>query len=238
MVGYRMKQIRKIMRLLSFIILGVFALSCSKDEDKGGVSLAIEGINQTYKNGSEVQAAEVKIVDFKLSIRDVEFKKDQASFDSNDVQFRGPFDIDLMSETDALKQTIGTVELNDGTYSVLRFKLHKSTDRLETDLLYDRSLFMSGTINGVPFEFWHDTSENFDFESNSGIVVNGNQVDLVVQFNMDHFLSSTHAIDLLSAIDENEDGIIKINPDDEDGNGDIADALKENIKTAADLIKL
>jgi hypothetical protein len=41
---------------------------------------------------------------------------------------------------------------------------------------------MEGTIDGVPFEFWHDTSENFDFENAGGIVVSGSEVNVVVQF--------------------------------------------------------
>jgi hypothetical protein len=168
----------------------------------------------------------------------VEFKADESEFDSAEVQFRGPFDVDLMSDTEALSQTIGTVDIHDGNYNVLRFKLHKDTERMESDPLYDRSLFMAGTIDGTPFEFWHDTSENFDFEYDGGIDVVSNNVDINVQFNIDQFLNSLHTIDLSQALDEDEDGLIEINPDDDDSNGGVADHLKENIKEAADLIKM
>jgi len=59
----------------------------------------------------------------------------------------------------------------------------------------------------------------------------------VVRFNIDHLLTSVHNIDLSQAVDENQDGTIEINPDDGDGNKEIADQIKENIKMAADLIK-
>lgn len=224
--------------LLLLLAVAIFA-SCSDDEDENGkVMLTFEGVNETMKPTLKKVIAEVVFTDFKLSIRDVEFKKDESDLDSNNVEFRGPFDVDLMSETDALTQTLGTVDVPDGTYKVVRFKLHKSTDREMSDVLYDRSIYMKGTINGLPFEFWHDTSENFDIENLGGIVVSGNTVEISVKFVMDQFLSSLYTIDLSLATDEDQDNLIEINPDDDDSNGEIADKLKENIKAAADLIKL
>ena len=221
-----------------FLTAILLFISCSKDNENGGVSLTFKGHNHTLKSATVFAEADVSITDFRLSIRDVEFKMDESDLDSSEVEFRGPFDVDLMNETGPLSQTIGNVEIPSGTYKVLRFKLHKSRDRASTDPLFDRSLYLEGTINGTPFEFWHDTSENFDTEKSGGIVVSDNEVDVVVQFNIDQFLSSLHIIDLSQATDSDEDGLIEINPDNDDDNGDIADALKENIKEAADLIKL
>jgi len=228
------------MKQAIFIVASLLILtisSCQKEDENGSVMLIFEGVNQTLKSTQNELAAEVNITDFKLSIRDVEFKKDRSDLDSNQVEIRGPFDVDLMSETDALSQTIGTFDVPDGTYKVLRFKLHKSRDRSQSDPLYDRSLYLKGTIDGVPFEFWHDTSENFDIENSGGIVVSGNTADLTVQFVIDQFLNSLHVIDLSQATDENQNNLIEINPDDDDSNGATADKLKENIKEAADLIK-
>nr|WP_321411112.1 hypothetical protein [uncultured Carboxylicivirga sp.] len=227
---------KKINYLLLALILVVSA--CSKDEEKSSVTLSLSGINQNLKASNINLVADVKIIDFKLSFRDVEFKVDESEFNTSEVQFRGPYDVDLMSETDALSQTIGTVDIPDGIYKVLRFKLHKDMDRLVSDPLYDRAIYMEGTIDGTPFEFWHDTSENFDFEYVEGITVAGNNVEINIKFVMDKFLNSLNTIDLSQATDEDGDGLIEINPDNEDGNSDIADMLKENIKEAADLIKL
>ena len=219
------------------IVLGalVILLSCEKEESS--IQLTFSGVNTNMKSAQTNSVAEVVITDFRLSIRDVEFKQDESDLDSAEVQFRGPFDFDLMSETDALSQTIGETPVQAGTYKVLRFKLHKSRDRDQSHPLYDRSVFMSGTIDAVPFEFWHDTSENFDIENSDEITVADNLVSVVVRFNIDHLLTSVHNIDLSQAVDENQDGTIEINPDDGDGNKEIADQIKENIKMAADLIK-
>lgn len=224
-----------IMKKFALFFVALAILSACEKEEQGSIMLSFKGENQTMKSA---EAQNVVITDFQLSFRDVEFKKDESDLDSNEIQFRGPYDVDLMSETEALNQTIGSVDVPDGTYKVLRFKLHKDRDRAETDLLYDRSVYMKGTINGIPFEFWHDTSENFDVENTEGIIVSGNQVNVTVYFRMDDFLSSLNTIDLSEALDGDEDGIIEINPDNDDDNSKIADQLKENIKEAADLIKL
>ncbi len=219
------------------IILGALLVLLSCEKEESSIQLTLSGVNTNLKSTQKHALAEVDINDFRLSIRDVEFKQDESDLDSTEVQFRGPYDVDMMSETDALSQTIGETPVQAGTYKVLRFKLHKSRDRDQSHPMYDRSIFMSGTIDGVPFEFWHDTSENFDVENTEGITVADNMVSVVVRFNIDHLLSSVHNIDLSQAVDGNQNGTIEINPNDADGNKEIAEQLKENIKMAADLIK-
>jgi len=220
---------------LGLIIL-IMASSCSKDEN-GRLALSMSSKINTPASQKGLNLGAVVITDFSLSIRDVEFKQDESSLDSNEVQYRGPFELNMLISGSALSQTIGNIDLDDGTYSVLRFKLHKSRDWLQSSNLYDRSMYLAGTIDGTNFEFWHDTSENLDIENSAGIIVNSNTVNVDVSFDVDMFLSSLHQIDLSLAVDGDEDGLIEINPDNDDGNEDIADLLKENIKMAADLIK-
>ena len=230
-----MKHIKSIsLSVLAFLML-VTLVSCEKGNS--GIILSIKSDIDALGMKKSTSAAAVVITDFALSIREVEFKLDESDFDSSEVQFRGPYEVNLLLDGDALTQTIGDADVEEGTYDVLRFKLHKSKDWAQESVLYDRSIFLAGTIDGIPFEFWHDTSENFDFENSDGIIVSDSDVNIVVKFNIDMFLSSVHSIDLSEAIDTDEDGLIEINPDDDDGNGDIADQLKENIKMAADLIK-
>ena len=59
-----------------------------------------------------------------------------------------------------------------------------------------------------------------------------------MEFKIDQFLNSLYNIDLSLAQDKNQDGLIEINSGNDDGNSDIADKLKDNIKEAANLIKL
>lgn len=239
------------MKNFKFLFLVLFTLaivSCSSDDSNGNgsagsISLTISAVNPTASktfNGQKTQAAEVIFTDFRISIRDVIFKNDDDSSSSLDnideIQFRGPFQIDLLDNGNALSQTIGNAFVPDGRYRELRFKFHKDEDLSPTDNLFDRSIYIEGTIDGVPFVFWHDTSENLDLGRSTGVVVQDGIVDFVVQFDISQFLSSLNQIDLGQATDDNGDGLIEIFPNDEDGNQGIAKDLKDNIKFAADLM--
>lgn len=239
-----MRKLKKVISLILGLSLLLFFASCSNDDPSptGTVNLSVTSGGSNMINtriSSRVKAA-VEITDFKISIRDIIFKTDVdddgVSDDSTEVAFRGPFQLDLLNGGDAVTESLGTAEIPNGVYDELRFKFHKDEDLPASDPLFDRSIFVSGTIGDVPFEMWHDTSENLDVGRSTGVVVDGNQVNLTVVFTIDQFLNSLVQIDLTQAVDGNEDGVIEINTNDDDGNKDIADALKENIKAAADIL--
>ncbi len=232
----------KNLNLKLLCVLSLLIFSCSDNNDDGGINLTFSAVNSNSSKlatGLKTSATEVIFTDFKISIRDVVFKNDDdinSSFDTDEIQFRGPYQIDLLDNTNALSQTIGNAFVPDGKYKEMRFKFHKDEDLPVTDDLFDKSIYIKGTIDGVPFVFWHDTSENLDIGRSTGVLVQGNTVNFKVQFYTSQFLSSLNQIDLSQATDNNNDGLIEIFPNDEDGNQDIADALKDNIKMAADLL--
>ncbi len=218
---------------MSLILLA----SCSKDEGEGAIRLRLQAVNPPA--ASAKVNSNVVYTEFKISIRDVVFKNDDdpnSNLDTDEIQFRGPYQVDLINGGDALTQTIGTAPVPDGLYKELRFKFHKDEDLPAADKLFDRSIYIEGTIDGKPFVFWHDTSENLDVGRSTGVKVVDGMVDFTVTFDMSQFLSSLNQIDLSTATDGNEDGMIEIHPNDQDGNQDLADALKQNIKATADVI--
>jgi hypothetical protein len=236
-----MNNLKKlILPLFCFVIIG-----CSKDNTaEGGINLTLSAINSQSSSRTAIipnrNNAVVVFTDFRISIRDVIFKNDDdatSNFDTDEIQFRGPYQIDLLDNTSALSQTIGNAFVPDGRYKEMRFKFHKDEDLPANDNLFDRSIFITGTIDGVPFIFWHDTSENLDLGRNTGVLVQDGIVDFTVQFDISQFLNSINQIDLSLATDNNNDGLIEINPNDDDGNQNIAADLKENIKMAADLMQ-
>lgn len=232
----------KNLNYLILLLLSMSIISCSTDNNNGGINLTISAVNSTVSKSTlsqKTMKAQVIFTDFRISIRDVIFKNDDddnSSLDTDEVQFRGPYQIDLLNNSDALSQTIGNAFVPDGLYKEMRFKFHKDEDLPATDNLFDRSIYMEGTIDGVPFVFWHDTSENLDLGRSTGVLVQDGIVNFTVQFDMSQFLSSLNQIDLSLATDNNNDGLIEIFPNDTDGNQDIAKDLKENIKMAADLM--
>ena len=230
---------------LSVILSAMILASCTKsDDDDSSIRLKMAAVNALGISGkSTIFSGKnndgIVFTDFRISIRDVVFKNDDdssSSLDTDEIQFRGPYQVDLLNDGDALTQTIGDAVVPDGMYKELRFKFHKDEDLPANDVLYDRSIYIEGTIDGVPFVFWHDTSENLDVGRSTGVQVAGGMVDFTVEFDISQFLSSLTTIDLHQAVDGNQDGLIEIFPNDQDGNQDIADALKDNIKETADLI--
>lgn len=228
--------------LFSLALFSLAIISCSKNESEGGINLSFSAVHSNASKMATSQKAlnsNVVFTEFKISIRDVVFKNDDdptSDLATDEIQFRGPYQIDLLKNENALSQTIGDVFVPDGLYKEMRFKFHKDEDLPATDKLFDKSIYVEGTINGIPFVFWHDTSENLDVGRDTGVSVKNGTVNFTVQFDISQFLSSLNQIDLSLATDSNDDGVIEIYPNDEDGNQDIADALKDNIKMAADLL--
>ena len=222
----------------------IFTVGCSNDSDDSRIRLKVAAVNTSGINAKTASFtgknnAHVVFTDFRISIRDVVFKNDDdpnSNLDTDEIQFRGPYQIDLLTGGDAITQTIGDVVVPDGMYKELRFKFHKDEDLPATDELFDRSIYIEGTIDEQPFVFWHDTSENLDVGRSTGVEVTGGIINFTVEFDIAQFLSSLKEIDLSQATDGNQDGLIEIFPNDEDGNRDMADDLKDNIKETADLI--
>lgn len=234
----------KTLKKLCLLSVAIVMASCSNDSNEGKINLKLAALNSPGTSGKSVSVIgkgneNVVFTDFKISIRDVVFKNDDdpnSNLDTDEIQFRGPYQVDLLDGTDALTQTIGSIVVPDGLYKELRFKFHKDEDMQGNEDLFDKSIYIEGTIDGTPFVFWHDTSENLDVGRNTGVQVVDGTVNFTVTFNMEQFLSSFNEIDLSLATDNNQDGVIEIYPNDEDGNQDIADKLKENIKATADII--
>ena len=233
-----MKSLKKVIILITILAI----ISCSTENDDGSILLEVKAVNTASKaNALKVVNANVVFTDFRISIRDVVFKNDDdpnSNLDTDEIQFRGPYQIDLLDNSNAITQTIGEAFVPDGLYKELRFKFHKDEDLSATDNLFDKSIYIEGTLDGKPFVFWHDTSENLDLGRSTGVRVQNGVVNFTVQFDISQFLSSLHQIDLSQATDANENGIIEIFPNDQDGNQEIAKDLKDNIKATADLINI
>jgi len=243
---------RKIgLALVTGIIVLISSCDIAGTEDgDGNVTLAFQSSTSAsasaFSANAEVDTG-IEFTDFLLSIREVEFKTsvDDTVPDgetSPDIYFEGPYVLDLLDLAGPVAQTIGDAEIPEGEYEAVRFKLHKTTDVAVDSPLYDRSIYLAGTIDGVPFEMWHDTSENLDVGEATGVIVDGTPLELTVDFSLEAFLDQAApggvTIDLSTATDEDADGTIEIDPDGDDGdtNRDLADDLKDNIKLVADLI--
>ena len=85
------------------------------------------------------------------------------------------------------------------------------------------------------FIFTHDFEKEFsiDYEDNNqSLIINNNSYDLVLNFDLNQWLSTR---DLSTAVDGNGDGPIEIIPNDPDGNNNLANQLNENLEDSCDL---
>ncbi|WP_281980282.1 hypothetical protein [Tenacibaculum mesophilum] len=238
-----MKTLQKTVLLLSATSLMLLGTSCTS-EDGNNENLRIKAssnntFNQSKQASKNVNNAEVTISEFKLNITEIELEFDDKYQDAmndsiissdDEIELRGPFQLDLLTGT----SNITTLELPKADYEEIEFEFDKNTD--ESSDMFNKTVVVKGTINTVPFIFWHDFEEEIevDFENEAtDIIVSEGLTEVTINFDLDAMLSQ---VDLSSAIDGNGDGTIEISPEDVDGNKDLADQLKEKLKQTAELL--
>ena len=154
------------------------------------------------------------------------------SYGSDDeVNLAGPFELDLSQGS----TTVTNVNIPEGVYEEVEFKMDVNSN--PSSELYQRSILLSGMIDGTPFEFYHTFEEDFEVDHEDAgqqLVIDANNNNSIT-FNFD--LPSVVAnVDFSSASDGNNDGTIQISPVDTDGNQQLAFAIKNAIVQYAELI--
>ena len=191
--------------------------------------------------GGDSAGHAVDLTDFRIAIEEVKFKNEDESeteMATDEVEFQGPFTLDLLDSASATAQTLGDVKIPTGTYDGIEFKMHKADELASTDVLFERSIYIKGTVELTPgspqaFLMWHETGEEFFLTGPNGITVADGQSgnDLIVDFKL---LSVLDGIDFGNGCVDLTD----INPQSTDSNcKDIAETLKDNLKAAADFGK-
>lgn len=254
---------KKLKSLLAILLLIIFLSSCSNDSDSTQNTMRIIA-KATYGNPAGKNATalamnnDVVITSFKVNIREMEFSlaetddndsgngsdddddddddngngdnDDDGDYDGDDeIGLNGPWELDLLNQS----APVTTVTIANGTYEEAEFELSKSL--VTTSTIYNKTIEIRGTINGIPFVFWHDEEADFeiDYEDmNQSLVVNNNSFDLIINIDMNQVLS---VLDLTTATDGNGDGIIEISPIDTDGNNNLADELLDKIEDATEM---
>jgi hypothetical protein len=243
-----MKNLKTFLAL--FVLLTVMA-SCSNDSGSSESSMKIlaRGVynpNAANRNANGVTLNNnVVLSSFKINLKEIEFEFAEGSDDDDDdddssdddgfyngddeFELNGPFELDLLNQN----AVVTTVTIPNGTYEEVEFKLHKSTNA--NSPMFNKSIEITGTINGTPFVFWHTIDEDFEIDyedANQNLVVNNNSYDIVFNFDLNQVLS---LVDLSSAQDGDGDGTIEIGPNDTDGNQALANQIANSIEDSCDL---
>lgn len=241
------------------LIFSLFLISCSSDETDGNGTLKLSA--KTSVNNSSAKTAstskaintDVFVSDFRVNIREFELEMDDAEFESeneseydddiwdddgyydyeDEFELEGPFELDLLAgEINFL-----SVDVPNGDFEELEFKFDRSTD--PNSDLFGKSVLIQGTINDIPFIFWNDFEDEVevDFEeAELDISIRSNTEGITIEFDLSQIFDVVSGVDLSQAADGNENGTIEISPEDTDGNNALAESIREQIKTAIDLL--
>lgn len=235
--------------LIALVLVGSTLFVACNNDDPAANGTVILKMNASSSTGNTINGrtkSTTVISDFKVSIREVEFEfdEDDAHFKTDscfdeDVKLKGPFVLNVLQQQTFVDELITTVNVPNARYEEVEFKLHKNAEAGEMN---GKSILIKGTVDGQPFIFWHDTDEEFeiDFENaDTDIVINGNTASLAINLQLERLFSTVKGgVNLSAAADGDGDGVIEINPGslDNDGNKELADALKTLLEDATDLI--
>ncbi|MCE2612404.1 hypothetical protein LVD13_05420 [Flavobacteriaceae bacterium D16] len=258
---YILKSITK--KFAFALTLSLIFISCSSDETDGNGTLKLSAkasVNSaSAKNASTSKSVntDVFVSDFRINISEFELELDDSEFEfefesesgesefefeweidgyydyEDEFELEGPFELDLLAgEINFL-----TVDVPNAQFEELEFKFDISNDT-NSDM-FGKSVLIQGTVNDIPFIFWNDFEDEVevDFEEKEfDITISNNTEGVTIEFDLSLIFDVVSGIDLSQAVDGNEDGTIEISPEDPDGNNALAEAIRERIKTAIDLL--
>lgn len=242
------KKLSVIQCVMIMLLGSALFVACNNDgpSSTGTVILKIDAVSSTGNTINGRTKATTIINDFKVNIKEIEFEFDEEdsrfatdSAFNDDSKLKGPFVVDVLDQNAFVEQLVTTVNLPNARYEEIEFKLHKNED---AGIMNGKSILITGTVDGKPFIFWHDTDEEFeiDFENAAtDLTINGNTLPMVINFQLERLFSSIKGgVNLSLAKDGDGDGVIEINPGsaDNDGNKDLADEIKNLLEDATDLI--
>jgi len=238
--------LRKITVGILSLLLASFFVSCEKDEDlRPDYNTAIKAeaiFGSGMKKASE--NADITIDRFSVVISEIEFEfedddpiRDEDIYD--DFELRGPFYLDLMDNGTSLEELITSVNLPQAMFDEIEFDLEPGTDP-DSDM-FGKTVYIEGTINGIPFIFWDDEDYDFELDFDDSEILNleaATSAVVTLLFDLNQvFGMGMGGTDLGQLLDMDEDGIIEIHPGSDDGYSDLADELWDRFKDSIEAIE-
>ncbi|WP_296622573.1 DUF4382 domain-containing protein [Marivirga sp.] len=219
-------------------MIGVsFLISCDNDNVGTNKENAVIKLSAAYENQTNKRAVnEIIINSFIVNVEEIELEVDDDNQEEegpfvSDIELDGPFVVDLIEDSSGIDQILAEVNLPEGNYEEIEFSINESEDS-ESEI-FEKSIFIAGTINGTPFEFWHNKDLDFEIEFENGMLTleEASATLINLQFDLNNLFT---LVDISNATDGNEDGIIEISPSGEDGNNDLADTMMDAIDDVID----
>ena len=244
--------------LVLIVIAGsTFFFSCKKDDaiypNKSKVQLIINS-SQTVPvkapaaySSMNNAISTLTLESFKVNITEIEFGIDEeAEGVSGDVldslveanEFKGQFLVDLLSQKALDGLSIGSTYIPNAIYEEIEFKMKPSTDNSKPDT-YNRTVYITGMLNGKPLKFW--TTEEFEykieFPDGSNFSLTGDNFKLYLDFSLGLVINSFNQFDFSTVHDGNNNGVYEIGPNDTDGNTELAHYIADAMENSFELDK-
>lgn len=139
----------------------------------------------------------------------------------------------LISSGNAQFSVVGEGSTPEGNYKEVSFKLYKNTSANANDPLFQKSLAITGEVNGKITTFWTESEKviRAASESSTGVQVDNN-TEMVLVFELEKLFAG---VDFRTALDANQDGRIEISPNSPDGNLVLFNRIESNLETAVSL---
>ena len=239
-----MKQSNFKMMLLAAAASSVFFACEEKEESpqfkQSEISVyatADFSFNQEDPNArtSDLVFGTFSVTDVKLSIDNVKLilrGEDEVKGKPSIVQIRdkNPQILTLVEDSQPMMSPIGTVMAYDGIYGKLNFDLIQAENVPEDDEMYGLSMIAKVMWSDIPAIFYLDLEDEVNLMFNKGLEVEGAQ-DLILTMYFDKFLEG---LDYTMVKDGNGDGTIEVGPNNIDDNGELYEAISDNIAASLD----
>lgn len=139
----------------------------------------------------------------------------------------------IMSNGESKLDMVAEGETPKGNYAEAIFQLKKNTSVSTSDPKYNKSIWITGTVENKQTVIWSETEQSIRAatESSNGVEVS-EQSELVLEFDMTELFAN---VDFTTATDTNGNGKIEIGPGNVDGNSQIYTRIESNIQSAVKL---
>ena len=240
------------------LAMGLVFSACSNDDEQAITDPQTQAKLSTTATGSSTSGAEnsrvivggMTVSNFYVGTQSVEMKYFAkadllADISLGNLQLKSNTSAALQSSSSSKKthalitsgnsqfSVVGEGATPEGNYKEVSFKLFKNTSGNANDPTYQKSLAITGEVNGKITTFWTESEKviRAASEASTGVQVDNN-TEMVLVFELEKLFAG---VDFRTALDANQDGRIEISPNSPDGNLVLFNRIESNLESAVSL---
>lgn len=223
-------------------------------------SKAVSNASVVVTDNSGTQIGTIVLTDARLALKEIEFEK-SSSIDDDEVEFEGPYVVDLLNNT--VTPSLEEITIDPGIYTEIELKLDKiegdETDEDgitplvdSSDSLYENSIVLEGTYTGTTadgpvtneaFSLTYNFDEEFELTGSSDTslgftIEDDEQNPIIIAFRIAKWFnfndSETNSDNVDFSLLTLSAGEIVLDENSSGNNHKIREVIEKNIKESAD----